>query len=437
MKKILLILSFLPSIGFCSLTSDTFSDIRVHPFTDQSAQDIKQTVDTLFTRYSPSEICITFDCDGILSHYSIPSPDQVLAPRGSMVELLKYFHQMGAFVTVSSAWIPFEETVEKLVRFGLTDILELTGLTKSEMIEGSQNESYFQERKEYHQGRSLLTSSNFWSLKNDSSSGSKSDDSDDDSGFLAQKTSMALKEEFPKVEVVSLGRCVSARAHPISFRDSYYRLKYYAGDKASNSPKKFKVVIFIDDSSNNIKIFSEGFRKAAWAQHVHEVFLLQMSDIKGIVSDTDLIKDLPTQPVLPKSPLPVVSSSSFDFPVVTVTRISSPEVSPRTTRVTPPHTQESPVKILQALNLSGGDSDSDSGYGSDDFHENGPKAMRDLDTERKLLTTSFSDDSDDEEFNPLAKAQYIPVVRNPLSCSGEYASRSALVNSTDSTDSIH
>lgn len=227
----------------------------------------------LLNKFKPTQIACILDCDGTVTSSSFPVANHLLQPRGHMDFLVKELHERGVYITVSSAWTPFEETVNRLETLGLKELIGCKQSLKRIITSGS------------------------YSTKPVIESFKKSED----------------HEANAEIEVMQLGRIVSCRkvlnfdSDSPELREGIfkqndiwyapdpmgtgYRLKHLSLDHSFDiEDQSIKSVVFVDDSDLNIKIFQEGMVNAKWFKHVNEVHILDLTPLDGEVAQRDIIE---------------------------------------------------------------------------------------------------------------------------------------------------
>jgi hypothetical protein len=245
--------------------------------------------------HGPEKVAQIIDVDGVLTSRSLPEKGLPVSPRGHMdlavrdfcgrastsaratskaeddicsASLLKTETTSGVFTVFSSAWSPFVETIERLEALKI-DIHDAVSEPE----------------------RFIITP--------------------DESQCLAKKDSAP-----GPVEVMRHGRAVSCRnviAIPesdvddsldyIKYEDKhylpygvwdglnhYYRLKHLSLDLAAGAEEQnIEVVVFVDDSKENCKIFRDKMVTTKWYKNVKKVYIFNFSNIHGHLSSADLL----------------------------------------------------------------------------------------------------------------------------------------------------
>lgn len=257
---------------------------------------VKLHVDELLTRYAPEEIAIISDNDGVLTDQSNPGP-RPAKPRGDMVKVLKEWHKKGIFVTVSSAWDIFNETLDKLRTLGLTDTLGLKP-DDSDSDSDSENETV----------SATISSTDTTIFNSDHSRAQAEEAATREAAEMSQPrldnpihsiegqemltrmlTPLILdRDNGRQIDYIKQGRVISARQNPSP--EIFYRAKYFALDYADRGELlPFKVVVIVDDSQGNIDICKKNMHRTKWYQSAEEIHLLTLPPIFGKINREDLL----------------------------------------------------------------------------------------------------------------------------------------------------
>ena len=186
------------SDGSDSVTTSSPEDIIPIHHEASTISPVKDIVDGYLRQgYAPQEIAVILDVDGTLTMHADPNLGKSNVPtqaKGNSVEIVKDLENLGVIIIFSSAWNIFQETIMKLTDLGLMDAGDR-----------------------------------------------KFDENDLEKGF----DSMLVKYRYKNA--------VSVR---YSGNNGYFKNKYYSLSEYNQElAKKVKVIVFADDSSDNIKKF--------------------------------------------------------------------------------------------------------------------------------------------------------------------------------------
>jgi len=79
---------------------------------------------------------------------------------------------------------------------------------------------------------------------------------------------------------------------PAKNNDMFYRYKHLTLDHDNlRNDREFKVVVFVDDSSGNCKIFRDYMKHTMWYAHAEKVYILNLSGVIGEVKEEDIVKE--------------------------------------------------------------------------------------------------------------------------------------------------
>jgi len=288
MKRIILGCLFVSALSF---------EAHAHPPTEVACagvRAVKLHVDELLTRYSPNEIAVISDNDGVLTDQSNPGP-RPAKPRGDMVKVLKEWHQKGIFVTVSSAWDLFNETLKKLRTLGLADTL---GLESDDSDSDSENETVSAtisntDTTVFNSDHSRTQAEEAAAREAAEMSQPRLEDplhSIEGQEMLTRMLTPLIMERDNgrQIDYIKQGRVISARQNPSP--EIFYRAKYFALDYADRGDLlPFKAVVIIDDSLGNLDLCKKNMHRTKWYQSAEEIHLLSLPSIFGKINRDDLL----------------------------------------------------------------------------------------------------------------------------------------------------
>jgi hypothetical protein len=202
----------------------------VKSITTKNIHNLSEFVTEIIPLLSDAELktAFIFDCDGVLTNHGVPEFGVPIEPRGNIIEVLNVLNNIeNTELFVSSAWPIFYKTIARLKNLGLGEICNLSKASVFDIFE--------------FQGKTYRT--------------------------------------YTNGHVISTQLC----------SEEYFRSKAFAPHLV-DSLVQYDIVIFIDDSEENVRRFNDEIKLMPYAENAN-VYTFCIETPDNVANENDIVSE--------------------------------------------------------------------------------------------------------------------------------------------------